>query len=121
MNSVENCKRGDPLEFFDIHCVGKYRNKRREDPLVESKKNHEKSHNAEKNPSEKHQRGILCFQGSGRRCFCFGRGVSSLFWTSVVQVDEVEQMNKKVDRTSKTNCKWTHCKSRAHFLLKCGD
>ena len=44
--------------------------------------------------------GILCFRGSGRRCFCFGRGsdVSSMFWTSVVQVDDVEQMNKKVDR-----------------------
>ena len=38
--------------------------------------------------------GILSmFRGSGRR-FCFGRGfdVSSMFWTSVVQI---EQMNKK--------------------------
>ena len=53
----------------------------------------------EKNPTEKHQ-GILCFRGSGRRCFCFGRGsgVSSMFWMSVVQVDYDEQMNKKVDR-----------------------
>ena len=27
--------------------------------------------------------GVLCFRGSGRRCFCFGRGsdVSSMFWT----------------------------------------
>ena len=42
-----------------------------------------------KNPSEKHQ----------SRCFCIGRGfgVSSMFWTSVVQVDVVEQMNKEVD------------------------
>ena len=63
-----------------------------------------KSHSAEKNPSEKHQRGVLCFRGSGRRCFCFGRGsgVSSMFWTSVVQVD-VEQMNKKwTDRVELT-------------------
>ena len=62
--------------------------------------NPKKSHSAEKNPSEKHQRGwVLFFRGSGGRCFCFGRGsgVSSMFWTSVVQVDDVEQMNKKMD------------------------
>ena len=60
-----------------------------------------KSHGAEKNPSEKHQRGILCYRGSGRRCFCFGRGSggSSMFWRCVAEVDEVEQMNKKVDRS----------------------
>ena len=55
-----------------------------------------------KNPSEKTKGGsAVCFRGSGRRCFCFGRGsgVSSMFWTSVVQVDVVEQMNNKVDRT----------------------
>ena len=54
----------------------------------------QKSHNTEKYSSEKHQRGILsCFRGSGRRCFCFGRGsgVLSMFWTSVVQVE----VNKK--------------------------
>ena len=52
-----------------------------------------------KNQSEKHQRGV--FRGSGRRCFCFGRGsgVSSMFWTSAVQADDVEQMNKKADRS----------------------
>ena len=93
-------EKGDPLGVFDIHCVPKFRNKRRGDPLVESKKVQKKSHSAEKNPSEKHQR-VLCFRGSERRCFCFGRGsgVSSMFWTSVVQVDDVEQMNKKVDRS----------------------
>ena len=26
-HSAEKCKRGDPLGFFDIHCVAKYRNK----------------------------------------------------------------------------------------------
>ena len=54
-----------------------------------------------KNPDEKHQRGVLCFRGSGRRCFCFGRGVrvSSMFWRSVVQIDDIEEMNKKVDRS----------------------
>ena len=91
---------GDPLGFFDIHCVAKYRNKRRGDPLVESKKVQKKSHSAEK-IRVKNTKGVLCFRGSGRRCFCFGRGsgVSSMFWTSVVRVDDVEQMNKKVDRS----------------------
>ena len=37
-HSAEKCKRGDPLQFFDIHCVAKHRNKRRGDPLVQSKK-----------------------------------------------------------------------------------
>ena len=85
------------MGFFDIHCVAKYRNKRRGDPLMESKK----VTSCRKKSSEKHQGGILCFRGSGRRCFCFGQvsGVSSMFWTSVVQVDDVEQMIKKVDRS----------------------
>ena len=40
MNSVTVPKNvnGDPLEFLDIHCVAKYGNKRRGDPLVQSKK-----------------------------------------------------------------------------------
>ena len=44
---------------------------------------------------------LVCFRGYGRLCFCFGRGsgVSSMLWTSVVQVDDIEQMNKKVDRS----------------------
>ena len=44
---------------------------------------------------------LVCFRDSGHRCFCFGRGsgVSSMFCTPVVQVDVVEQMNKKVDLT----------------------
>ena len=102
MSQCRKFRKGDPLVFFNIHSVGKYRNKRRGDPLVESKKlSRKKSHTAEKNPSEKHQGGILCIRSSGRRRFCFGRvsGVSSMFWTSVVQVDDVEQMNKKVDRS----------------------
>ena len=41
--------------------------------------------------------GILCFRGSVRRCFCFGRGsgVLTMFWRSVVQVDDVEQNEQK--------------------------
>ena len=74
--------------------------KRRGDPLVESKKLQKKSHSAKK-PSETTKGGILCFRGSGRLFFYFGRGsgASSMFWTSVVQVDDVEQMNKKLDRS----------------------
>ena len=53
---------GDSLGFFDVHCVAKYRNKRRRDTLVESKKLQKKSHSAEKNPSGKHQRGSYVFK-----------------------------------------------------------
>ena len=69
--------------------------------LVESKKLQKSRIVTKKNPSEKHQGGILCFRGSERRCFCCGRGsgVSSMLWTCVVQVDDVEQMNKKVGRS----------------------
>ena len=42
--------------IFDIHCVAKYWKKQRGEPLVQSKKIQKKSHSAEKNPSEKHQR-----------------------------------------------------------------
>ena len=40
-NSVSVPKeiKGDPLGLFDIHCVAKYRNNRKGDPLVQSKKN----------------------------------------------------------------------------------
>ena len=51
------CKKGDLFGFFEIHCVAKYRKKRRGDPLVESEKLQKKLHCAEKSPSEKHQRG----------------------------------------------------------------
>ena len=90
LNSADECKRRDPLRFFDIHCVTKHRNKRRGDPLVESKSRIVPKKIRVKNT-----------KGGNRRCFCFGRGsgVSSMFWTSVVQVDDVEQMNKKVDRS----------------------
>ena len=37
-HSAEKFKKGDPLQFFDVHCVAKYRNKSRGDPLVQSKK-----------------------------------------------------------------------------------
>ena len=44
--------------------------------------------------------GILCHRGSGRQCFCFrrGSGVSSIYWRSLVKIDDVEHINKNVDR-----------------------
>ena len=51
-HSAEKRKKGDPLGYFDIHCVAKYRIKRRGDPSVESKTLQKKSHCAEKNLSE---------------------------------------------------------------------
>ena len=87
--------------FFNL-CVAKYRNKGRGHPLVQSKKV-QKSRKVPKKIRVKNTKGgsLVCFRGSGRRCFCFGRGfgVSSMFWTSVVQGDVVEQMNKTVDLT----------------------
>ena len=98
-HSAEKCKRGTLWGFLTF-IVAKYRNKRRGDPLVESKKSRIVP---KKILVKTTKRGVLCFRGSGRRCFCFGRGVwtgvSSMFWTSVVQADDVEQMNKKVDRS----------------------
>ena len=46
----------------DIRCVAKYRNKRRGDPLVESKKIKKKSHSAVKNPSENTKGGSYVFE-----------------------------------------------------------
>ena len=113
-------EKGEHLGFFDTHCVAKYRNKLRGNTLLQSKK-FQKSRIVAKIRVKNTKRGsLVCFRGSKSRCFCLGRGpgVSSMFWTSVVQVDVVEQMNKKVDLTRLKN---THCNSRAHFLLKCAD
>ena len=68
---------------------------------MESKKLQKCRIGPKKNPREKHQWGILCYRDSRRRCFCFGRGSggSSMFWMSVVKVDDVKQKNNKVDRS----------------------
>ena len=54
---------------------------------------------------------LVCFRGSGRR-FCFERGfnVYSMFWTCLVQV---EQINKKVNLARIKNC--PQSQSRALF------
>ena len=60
--SAEKCRRGP-----------KYRNKRRGDPLVQSKKNQKSPIVSKKIRVKNTKRGILCFRDSGHRCFCFGR------------------------------------------------
>ena len=101
-HSAEKCKRGTSKQP-------------KGSSLVESK-NFKKAHCARKTSSEKLQRGgIVRFRGYVRRRFCFGQGsgVSSMFQRSVVQVDDVEQMNKKMVRSRWTDEKNTHCKSQA--------
>ena len=123
--TVPKCKRGTLWDFFDIHCVAKYWNKRKGvDLLVQSKK-FKINRTVLKQIRVKNTKGakvwiLVCFRGSERGYFCFGRscGVLSMFCTSVVQVDVVEQKNKNEDLTRLTN---THCKSRAHFLMKCAE
>ena len=101
LNSAEKCKRGDPLGFFNIHCVENIGTSVGEALWWNPKKNQKKSHSAEKNPSEKHQRVDPMFSRFWTSMFLLwtGSGVSSMLWTSVVQVDDVEQRNKKVDRS----------------------
>ena len=100
----------------DIHFVAKYRNKRRGDALVESKKVQKKSRIVPKKIRVKNTKGSPMCLRFWTSIFFFGRGsgVSSMFWTSVVGVDDVEQMNKKVDRSRWTDEKKTsNCRGRA--------
>ena len=64
---------------------------------MESKKV-QKSRIVPKKIRVKKRGGILCYRCSGHRCFCRGRGsgVSSMLWTSVVQVDDVEQKSGQI-------------------------
>ena len=104
--SIEQKKiqRGDPLGFFDTHCVAKYRNKRRIDPLVESKKFQKKSIVPKKIQVKNTIGGSLVyFRGSGRRCFCFGRG-SGVSSKNIPPTVRVGPFSTK--------------KPGAHFLLK---
>ena len=113
---------GDPLRFFDIHCVAKYRNKRR-GTLWCNPKSFKKSRIVPKK-SGAMWGFLVCFRGSGR-LFCFFFSFWTRFWgwscwgLKLLRFDVVEQMNKKVDLSCLK--KTTHCKSRAHFLLKCAD
>ena len=75
-------------------------------PFGAIQKNSKKSRIVSEKIQVKNTKGsLVCFRGSARRCFCFGRGfgVSSMFRTTVVQVDVVEQMNKKMDLTRLKN------------------
>ena len=109
------------MALFNIYCVAKYRNKRREDPFVESEKLQKKVALCRKKIRVKNTKGgILCFRGSVRRSICFGRGsgISSMFWTSGVQVEDVKQMNKKVDRSRLTDEKKLAIVRVVQFLRK---
>ena len=99
-HSAEKCKRGDPLGFFNIHCVAKCWKKWR-DPLVQSKK-FQKSRIVPKK-SGAMGGSLVWFRSSGRLfCFFFSfwtRFWGSSCWDSKLLRFDVEQMNKKVDLT----------------------
>ena len=95
-------KRGDPFGFVKLQLVGQNFKKIEGETLWWNPKSFKKSRIVSKKIRVKSTKGgVLCYRGSGRRYFCFGRGSggSSMFWRSVVKVDDVEQMNKKVDRS----------------------
>ena len=118
-HSAEKCKRGDPLRFFDIHCVAKHQKKLKGGPFGGKNFNprsFKKSHS-----SEKKWGSLVWFRGCGR-LFCFFFSFWTLLRLELLRfevVEVVEQMNKKW--TFRVLKKTTHCNSRAHFLLKCAD
>ena len=75
-HSAEKCKRGTLWDFLTsivLQNIGKTKGR----PFGAIQKISKKSRiGPKKNPSEKHQMGgsLVCFRGSERRCFCFGRG-----------------------------------------------
>ena len=58
-HSAEKCKRGDPLRFFDIHCVAKHIEKLKGEKF--QSKSFKKSHSSEKKLGS-----LVCFRGFGR-------------------------------------------------------
>ena len=104
-HSAEKCKRGTLCDFLSFGCKISKQTKGR--PFRAIQKTSKKSRIVpRKNPSEEHQREILSmFSRFWTSMFLF-RTRSWRFeyvWTSVVQVDVVEQMNKKVDLTRLKN------------------
>ena len=101
-HSAKKCKRGDPLGFFDIHCVAKCRNKWR-GTLWCNPISFKKSSTVPKK-SGAMGGSLVWFRGSGR-LFCFFFSSWTSFWGSscwgskLLRFDVVEQMNKKVDLT----------------------
>ena len=65
-HSAEKCKRGDPLQFFDIHYVAKYQTN--EGGPFDAIQKVSKSLSAEKKWGNGGS--LVCFRGSGR-LFCF--------------------------------------------------
>ena len=109
--SAEKYKRGILWDFLTSIVLQNIETNEGETVWCNPKKFFKKSQSAEKKKIQvkNTKGGVLRFQGSGRRCFCFGRGsgVSSMFWTSV--------------GGPCASKKTTHCNSRAHFLLECAD
>ena len=90
--TVSQCRKMErkPLGFFDIHCVGKCRNKWRGGPLVQSKKSQYRKKSGALGGS------LVCFRGS-ERLFCFFFSFWTRFWGSscwgskLLRFDDVEQ------------------------------
>ena len=61
-HSAENCKRGDPLGFLDIHCVAKYKKIEGETFWWNPKSFKKKSHSAEKKSKWKTPKGYYVFE-----------------------------------------------------------
>ena len=92
-HSAEKCKRGDPLRFFDIHCVAKHQKKLKGDPLGKNlnPKSFKKSHSSEKS-------GILSVISRLWTSVCFFFSFWTLLRLELLRfevVEVVEQMNKK--------------------------
>ena len=81
-HSAEKCKRGTLWDFLTSIVLQKIQANEGE-TLWCNPKNSKKSHIVPKKIRVKNTKGgsLVCFLGSGRRCFCFGRGsgISSMF------------------------------------------
>ena len=105
--------------WFDIHSVAKYRNKWK-GTLWFNPKNFKKSRIVPKNTYIANRGSLVCFRVSGRRSCFF------LFWpgsevSSVLNLSSSSCWTNEQKSGPYAPKKTTHCKSRAHSLLKCAD
>ena len=115
--SAEKCKRGDPLGFFDIHCVAKYRNKWRSNP-----KNFKKSRIVPKKVGLMWILSVFSrFDVLGVFCFFFFSFWTRFWGSSVLNLHSSSCWTNEQKSGPYASKKTTHCKSRAHFLLKCAN
>ena len=119
LNSVtvpKKCKRGTLCDFLTSIVLQNVETNQGE-TLWCNPKSFKKSHSAEKKWGYV---GILSvFSRFWTSVLFFLFALDALLRLELLRFDVVEQMNKKVDLTRLK--KTTHCKSRAHFLLKCAD